>query len=185
MNKFIFSVLLIILRTVGFSQSVGIGTTTPDASSVLELKANNKGFLPPRMTASEKGLIPSPKAGLLIYQTDGTPGLYLYNGTAWVAVAGVSSGTGWALTGNSATNPATNFVGTIDNQTLKFRVNNINAGEINTINANTGLGQFTFSGTGTGGQNTALGYNSLTNNTDGNDNTGAGLGSLYSNTTGS
>jgi len=63
---FFISVLLIITRTIGFTQSIGIGTTTPDASSVLEVKSTTKGFLPPRMTASEKGLIAAPKAGLLI-----------------------------------------------------------------------------------------------------------------------
>src|SRR4051812_29639627 len=30
----------------------------------------------------------------------------------------------WALSGNSGTNPTTNFVGTIDNKALNFRVNN-------------------------------------------------------------
>jgi len=101
---FIITVLLITTRAIGFTQSVGIGTTTPDTSSVLELKATNKGFLPPRMTAAQKSLIPSPKAGLLIYQTDGTPGLYVYNGTAWAPVA--AGGTvlgGWSLTGNGGT----------------------------------------------------------------------------------
>jgi len=43
------------------TQFVGIGTTTADACSVLKLKRNNKGFLPPRMNASEKGSIHSPK----------------------------------------------------------------------------------------------------------------------------
>ncbi|MEO5942838.1 MAG: tail fiber domain-containing protein [Ferruginibacter sp.] len=186
MNKIIFSLMLLVLaKPLAFSQSVGIGTTTPDASSVLELKANNKGFLPPRMTASDKGLILSPKAGLMIYQTDATPGLYIYNGTAWVPVA--AGGTvlgGWSLTGNSGTNPASNFIGTTDNQPLKFKVNNIGSGEVNPVNGNTALGQYALSANGTGGQNTALGYNSLAYNTDGIDNTGLGLATLFSNTSG-
>ena len=83
MNKFIFSfVLLVITRTIGFSQSVGIGTSAPDASALLELKTSTKGFLPPRMLASEKMMIPSPKPGLIIYQTDGVKGLYVYDGTS-------------------------------------------------------------------------------------------------------
>ena len=82
-----FAVLLIGTETL-MAQNVGIGTTTPDASALLELKTTTKGFLPPRMLTAEKLLISSPKVGLIIYQTDGTPGLYLYNGSAWVAVSG-------------------------------------------------------------------------------------------------
>ncbi len=47
--------------------NVGIGTLTPDASSILELKASDKGLLAPRTT---KGLIASPVNGLIIYDTD-------------------------------------------------------------------------------------------------------------------
>jgi len=38
---------------------------------------------------------------------------------------GGSSGTAWLLTGNAGTNPATNFIGTTDNQDVAFRSNNI------------------------------------------------------------
>jgi len=184
-KAFVITVLLVITRTIGFTQSVGIGTTTPDASSVLELKATNKGFLPPRMSASEKGLIASPKAGLMIYQTDAPAGLYVYNGGAWEAVAGTASGFGWALNGNSGTNPSNNFIGTRDNQPLKFRVNNSAAGEINAVTANLAFGSYAFEKNTTGKQNTALGFNSLNNNTTGSDNTGVGIGALYFTTTGS
>lgn len=185
MNKILFSVmLLVITRTIGFSQSVGIGTATPDASSVLELKATNKGFLPPRMTAAEKALIPSPKAGLMIYQTDGTAGLYVYNGSAWEAAAGTATVFGWAMNGNSGTNPSSNFIGTRDNQPLKFRVNNIPSGEINPITGNLALGPYALPVNTTGTENTAIGYNSLNKNTTGADNTGVGIGTLFNNTTG-
>jgi len=175
---------MVITRSVSFSQSVGIGTTTPDASSVLELKATNKGFLPPRMTAAEKALIASPKAGLIIYQTDGVTGLYVYNGSAWEAVAGGTTGSGWALNGNSGTNPSSSFIGTIDNQPLKFRINNMPAGELNPINFNIGFGKTTLESNTTGTQNTAIGGNSLNHNTTGQDNVGVGIGSLFSNTSG-
>ena len=36
-------------------------------------------------------------------------------------------GTGWSLTGNTGTNPATDFVGTTDNQALELRVNSLRA----------------------------------------------------------
>ena len=46
-------VFSIVLSTATFAQ-VGIGTNTPDASAMLEIKSTNKGFLPPRvaLTAS-------------------------------------------------------------------------------------------------------------------------------------
>lgn len=184
-KAFIIAVLLIITRTIGLAQSVGIGTTTPDASSVLELKATNKGFLPPRMSASEKGLIVAPKAGLMIYQTDGVTGLYVFNGSGWESVAGTATGSGWALNGNSGTNPASSFIGTRDNQPLKFRVNNTAAGELNSITGNTAFGWEALKVNTSGSQNTAIGTNSLNKNTAGHFNSGIGLGTLFNNTVGS
>ena len=43
-----------------------------------------------------------------------------YNGTAWTTGA-LSA---WSLTGNAGTNPATNFIGTTDNNAFEVRVNN-------------------------------------------------------------
>lgn len=68
--------------------SAGIGTITPNASSILEMQSTTKGMLVPRMTAKQRNAIASPATGLLIYQTDGTAGFYFYNGTAWTAIAG-------------------------------------------------------------------------------------------------
>ncbi len=53
-----------------FSQeNVGIGTTNPDASSILELFSNNKGLLITRLSTTERNNISSPATGLLIYNT--------------------------------------------------------------------------------------------------------------------
>ena len=71
MKKIILSVALILTACgISFGQSVGIGATNPNASALLDLTTTTKGFLPPRMTAAAKILIPSPKAGLMIDQTD-------------------------------------------------------------------------------------------------------------------
>ena len=67
--------------------SAGIGTTTPDASSLLEIKSTTKGMLAPRMTKAQRDAIVSPATGLLIFQTNSTPGFYFFNGNAWVAVS--------------------------------------------------------------------------------------------------
>ena len=50
----------------GVAQSVGIGTTSPSASAQLDVASTTKGMLVPRMTNTERGLITSPAAGLLI-----------------------------------------------------------------------------------------------------------------------
>jgi hypothetical protein len=62
---------------------VGIDTT-PDASAVLDCGAGTLGFLPPRMNKSNRDAIASPADGLMIYQTDATPGLRVRENGAWV-----------------------------------------------------------------------------------------------------
>lgn len=95
MKTFITTSLLlsavILLNSKNTSAQVGIGTTTPHASAALEINSTNKGLLIPRVSQSSRPA--SPVAGLLIYQTDNTPGLYLYNGSAWVALSAGGSAT--------------------------------------------------------------------------------------------
>jgi len=73
-----------------FAQGVGVGTSTPNISSVLELSSTTKGFLPPRMTYAQRIAIPSPTAGLIMYCVDcGSYGeLQIYNGTSWTNIIG-------------------------------------------------------------------------------------------------
>ena len=59
------------------------GTYTDVASSILTMNSTTKGFLPPRMTAAQRTAISSPAEGLIVYQTDGTVGLYIYSGGSW------------------------------------------------------------------------------------------------------
>jgi hypothetical protein len=48
---------------------VGINTTTPVASAVLEITSTTAGVLFPRMTTAQKTAIASPVAGLVVYDT--------------------------------------------------------------------------------------------------------------------
>jgi hypothetical protein len=48
-----------------FSQGVGVGTVTPDASAVLDITATNKGLLIPRMSLASINSIVNPARGLL------------------------------------------------------------------------------------------------------------------------
>src|ERR1700755_106271 len=68
--------------------AAGIGTTTPNASSLLEIKSTTKGLLIPRMTLAQRNAIVTPVTGLLIYQTNSTTGFYYYDGSVWKAVSG-------------------------------------------------------------------------------------------------
>ena len=90
-------IFTLVFSNAAFAQ-VGIGTTTPDASSMLEVKSSSKGFLPPRvaLTASNSAApVTTPATGLLVYNTalagsspyDVAPGYYFWNGAAWVKLA--------------------------------------------------------------------------------------------------
>ena len=94
MKKYtIYHIFFLILSTVSFAQ-VGVGTTSPLASSALDVTATNKGLLVPRVAltgSSDIVTIGSPATSLLVYNTAtaGTspnnviPGYYYYTGTKW------------------------------------------------------------------------------------------------------
>jgi hypothetical protein len=83
--------------------SIGIGTILPNASAALEVNSTTKGFLLPTMTQNQRNAISTPATGLLIYQSDNTPGFYYYNGAAWTAIAGAAGGgaAGYSSTANT------------------------------------------------------------------------------------
>ncbi len=66
--------------------SVSVDGSDPDVTAILEVKSTDKGFLPPRMKQTQRDGILSPAAGLLVYQTDSTPGYYYYTGTDWIGI---------------------------------------------------------------------------------------------------
>ena len=82
-----FLLFCMFLTTTALAQSIGINNPTPDASAALDVVSTTKGFLAPRMTKAQRDAISSPATGLLIYQTDDTPGHYVYNGSAWAALS--------------------------------------------------------------------------------------------------
>lgn len=141
MKNFVFS-LFFLVSTVFltnnpllYAQGVGVNEdgSAPDASAMLDIKSNSRGLLIPRMTLSERNLITSPASGLLVYQTDNTPGYYSFDGLTWVRLA--DTGSSWGLTGNNL-GADNKFIGSTDNFPLRFRVNNIEGMTLNS----TGLG---------------------------------------------
>jgi len=87
--KIIYSLFTFLGATLVWGQ-VGVGTTNPHPTAILEVSSTDKGFLPPRMTKTEIGNINNPEKGLIVYCTtnDCNPiGLYHYNGIEWAPVS--------------------------------------------------------------------------------------------------
>lgn len=84
--------LLIAAANKVSAQSVAINSsgTAADTSALLDLTSTAKGILVPRMNQTQRNAIYQPAAGLLIYQTDNTPGFYYNSGTsgspAWTSM---------------------------------------------------------------------------------------------------
>ena len=74
-------------NTFPTSGSAGIGTLSPNASALLDVTSTTKGLLMPRMTKTQRDAIATPATGLIIFQTNQTPGFYWYSGTQWVQMS--------------------------------------------------------------------------------------------------
>ncbi|MES2773307.1 MAG: FG-GAP repeat protein [Bacteroidota bacterium] len=64
-------------------QRIGIGTTSPNPSAILDMNSDNKGMLMPRMTTAQRKTIATPAQGLMVFDIDKSA-IYLYDGTKWV-----------------------------------------------------------------------------------------------------
>ncbi|MDD7887461.1 fibrinogen-like YCDxxxxGGGW domain-containing protein [Flavivirga sp. 57AJ16] len=83
-------VLITLCLSVYYSfGQVGVGTTNPDPSSILDVTSTNQGLLVPRMTQSQRDAITTPAEGLLIYNLDSNCFQY-HNGTTWSDCLGES-----------------------------------------------------------------------------------------------
>lgn len=179
MKKLLLGLCLVTCTAIAQAQ-VGIGTATPDASAQLDISSSNKGILIPRVTQSNRPA--SPVTGLLIFQTDGTPGFYYYNGTAWKMLDLV--GNNWSINGNSTTGSnSSNFIGSTDGS-LTFKASGQRSG---LIDLGAGLTFFGFQAGFNNGSiyNTAIGYLALYTNVSGHHNTALGLESMLSSNGGS
>jgi len=65
--------------------NVGIGTTSPNASAILDAQSTTKGLRFPNMTTTQKNAISSPAAGLVIFDTTLSK-LCVYTGAAWQTI---------------------------------------------------------------------------------------------------
>jgi trimeric autotransporter adhesin len=202
LHRLVLPFILLLISELTAAQNVGIGITTPNASAKLDISSTDHGLLIPRMTSSKINLITSPAKGLLVY--DSTLNQLMVNtGTPvspdWQTVV---ASTGWNLTGNSGTNPSSQFIGTTDNNALNFRTNNLQTGVLDPVSQNIffgqGAGQSITSGYGnigigtdalalckSGFHLTAFGDSALYHNDVAGSNTALGYQSLFSNFNGS
>jgi hypothetical protein len=81
---------LLLNHTSLIAQQVGIGTTQPHSSAILDVQSNNRGFLPPRLTKAQRDQIQQPTVGLVVYCTDccGVGELQVYQNNSWKNVTG-------------------------------------------------------------------------------------------------
>lgn len=106
MKKIFLYFLFINSCFAGFAQQgVGINTTTIEASAMLEVKAINKGFLPPRValtSITDVATVNSPATGLVVYNTttagtipnNVTSGYYFFTGANWLKIGTKGNSTG-------------------------------------------------------------------------------------------
>ncbi len=111
MKRYLFSLIFILsLLSVDFSYAQGVAVntdgSTADPSALLDVKSSSQGVLVPRMTFAARNLISSPASGLLIYQTDNTPGFYYNAGTpaspSWTTLKGAQGVPGAGLANGSS-----------------------------------------------------------------------------------
>ena len=91
--KLSFWTIALLLCAYSSIAQVGIGTVTPANSSILDLTANDKGFLTPRMTTTERLAITLPVDGLIVYDT--TLKFFLHYSTAtstWIRINSETNG---------------------------------------------------------------------------------------------
>ena len=184
-------------------QNVGIGTTTPNSSAMLDIVSTTKGVLIPR---AETSAISSPVAGLIVYQPSDNS-VYYHNGTVWQKLSGgsiVDADGDTRVTALNATGSVDSILFEIDSQ-KKLVLKRNPAGDLmmepiggglNTFHGidagqsldfgsfNSGFGAFALKTNQNGNFNTGIGYESLTGNTGGAMNTALGASSLSLNSYG-
>jgi len=164
MKYFLIIILIFSIMGIHAQNGVAISTSnsaTPDASAILDVQSTTQGMLVPRMNKADRDAITA-ATGLLIYQTDNTPGFYYYDGSNWKAIGTGNSNVDEIkdLSDGKTTFSGSLFLGSY-------------AGPGGDVTANIGVGTHALEVV-SGGGNVALGYYSLNDVTNGHDNTGIG-----------
>lgn len=191
------------IASLSASAQVGIGTTTPDASAMLEIQSPDKGLLIPRMSTSARAAITSPATGLLVFDSTAKK-FYVYAGSAWSVIV---NGTASSLM-DADVDTRVQVEKAADEDKIRFDLGGLekwvmqgsrlepkntgqstyigeNAGMLDdtTSNKNVGIGYNALAATVSSVGNVAIGHNALASTT-GNSNTAIGYLAMAANTTG-
>ncbi|WP_293788212.1 hypothetical protein [uncultured Pedobacter sp.] len=198
MKKIFYLTTITFLASLAANAQQGFGTSNPDKSAVVDMKANNKGVLLPRVTltgTNDVTTISSPADALTVFNTattynganDVIPGYYYWDAGAnkWIQITTAQD---LRLVGNG--NHITQDAGVGSNgTTVGTGVNNIGIGS-SVLSANTTgfnnmvLGNNNLIKNLDGYSNVAIGHHSMENNTNGAMNVAIGDGTLNKNTSG-
>ena len=70
------------------SGNLGVGTTSPNASAIIDAQSTTKGVRFPNMTGTQKNAISNPPAGLVVFDTT-LAKLCVYSGSAWQTITSI------------------------------------------------------------------------------------------------
>lgn len=137
---------------------VGVGTTTP--AGALDVNSTTQGMIPPRVALTALNVeapVVNPQGGALVPGTlvwntntagvipnNVSPGMYYWDGTRWVSLAGSPGGLDWSIIGNGgidggvtgtttplvAATQGTHFIGTYDNTNFDIRTSGLHAARV-------------------------------------------------------
>ena len=83
-TNILFTLSLVLASSLASHAQVGIGTASPNAA--LDVTSTTQGFLPPRMTTTQRNAISSPAVGLVIFNT--TTNCLNFYGGLWIEACG-------------------------------------------------------------------------------------------------
>jgi hypothetical protein len=203
MKAFLTILSFCLCQTIFSQVAINNDNSAADPSAALDLQSDSLGFLVPRMTTIQRGMIDLPATGLLVFDTN-TKSFWYFDGNQWLDLG--SSRILSDLDGDTYIDPEFSA----DNDKIYFRVNNtiamiiqknindvprLELGDDNTVvgskagssleptagvagirNAFFGsqAGELTTSGL----NNVAIGYKALEDNTKGSQNTALGMNAL-------
>ena len=158
MKNFTYYLLVSIFSFTLVNAQVGIGTSTPNSASILDINASagDKGIMIPRVNITDLNnqapIIGAIEETLLVYNTNnGTgKGFHYWTGMMWQKLNAANSSmtmattanNDWSLTGNAGTTPGAgnnNYLGTSDNTDFSIGTNKVERIRVKS-NGNVGIG---------------------------------------------
>ncbi|MCB0647837.1 MAG: tail fiber domain-containing protein [Saprospiraceae bacterium] len=118
MKKYTCLVILLLGQILVYSQSVGIGTTTPDTTAVLDISSTIKGLLLPRMTKEQREAIANPAQGLMVMGIEDKC-IYTFVDNIWIQNCGFTP-----EIINGAWSQKANFAGVARENAVAFSIGN-------------------------------------------------------------